>query len=206
MENNAKFISIEGIDGSGKSSVCEFIHSYLLENQINHVITKEIGGTLIGQHIKDVILKSKNLTNKTELLLFLADRSQHLHDIIIPNLNKGNWVITDRFTDSTIAYQGYGNKYFIPFIDKAIKALEFNHFIPDLTILLDVPIDVAIERIKNRKNNNSFDMKDFDFFSRVRVGYLELSLIHHKRIKVVNANQDFELVCAKVKELINGVM
>jgi len=140
MKNNGKIVSVEGIDGSGKTDVCEFISSFLSEKKINHVLTKECSDIEFAQDIKNIIFNHKNLTNKTELLLFLANRAQHLHDFVIPNVNEGNFVVIDRFIDSTIAYQGYGNEYPISFINNVINMIELDQVIPDLTILLDIPV------------------------------------------------------------------
>lgn len=187
-----KFITIEGIDGSGKSTVIKYINNYLGKLGYNIILTREPGGTEISENIREIIV-NKKIDIKTEALLFAASRREHVVNKIIPALKDNKIIISDRFLDSSIAYQVYGRGL------KREDILYINNFAidgltPDFTIYLDVDIDVASTRLKNRLENNSLDNENKKFYDNVKKGYSELSKKYSNRICVVDANKDQEYV------------
>lgn len=187
-----KFITIEGIDGSGKSTVIKYINNYLGKLGYDIILTREPGGTEISENIRKIIV-NKKIDIKTEALLFAASRREHVVNKIIPALKNNKIIISDRFLDSSIAYQVYGRglkKEDILYINNfAIEGLT-----PDFTIYLDVDIDVASSRLSNRLVNNVLDNENKKFYNNVKKGYVELLKKYSNRICVVDANKDQECV------------
>ena len=205
MQNRIRgtFISFEGIDGSGKSTQIKLIKKYLNKNKKKVLFTREPGGTLEAELIRKLILgKKKNIKfdTKTEILLLLAARYEHYKKLIEPSISNGEIIICDRFVDSTLAYQCAGNRELREFYFKVSKLL-MNNFKPDLTILLDIPPNKALERINKRKINNRYDNKNISFFTNVRKIYNELAKIN-SRIKKMNALDDKNILAEKIKNLI----
>jgi len=175
-----KFIVFEGIDGSGKTTQINelskwIIGSNLIPKKNQLVITREPGGTKLGKSIRSLLLdtsKEKSPDSITELLLYAADRSQHVNEIIRPTLNKGDWVISDRFCGSTLAYQGYGRKLDIKLI-KDLETIATQGISPDITFLLDVPVEESVKRRLNRKDDR-IEKEGIEFLSNVAIGFQSL--------------------------------
>lgn len=202
-----KFITLEGGEGVGKSTNIEFVSRYLKENGKSVITTREPGGTELGEKIRKILLdlKTGTISNETELLLIFAARAQHLQQIILPSVRSGNWVLCDRFTDASYAYQGGGRGI----NEVKIKGLENwvqNGYSPDLTLLLDVPVDVGLERAGKRGALDRFEVEKRDFFDRVRQSYLSLSRRHPHRIKVINANRPLADVQADIADCLNEIL
>ena len=191
-----KFITLEGIEGSGKSTNLVTIKSILDQYKIDYVLTREPGGGPLGPHLRKLLLdKDQSISPSVEMLLMMADRRDHVDNLINPNLDKGIWVISDRYLDSTIAYQGGGRQLDIDLITSLSASLKLPT--PDFTLLFDLPVDVALERAKERSELDRFEREPKDFHSRIRESYLELASTNH-RIKTIDSSKDFESVSLQV--------
>ena len=201
-----QFITIEGIECVGKSTNAKFIETMLNQKGYKTLVTREPGGSGIGEKIRNILLfeKKDTLSPMTELLLLFAAREKHINEIIKPALENGTWVICDRFTDASFAYQGFGRELGFDEVNQ-LKALIQKDFEPDLTILLDAPLEVITSRRKLNPNDR-FESEDKKFFGRVRNGYLELAKIFEDRVKVIDASQDIEDVQNQIKILINSMV
>ena len=195
-----KFITLEGIEGSGKSTNLVTIKSILDQYKIDYVLTREPGGGPLGPHLRKLLLdKDQSISPSVEMLLMMADRKDHVDNLIIPNLDKGIWVISDRYLDSTIAYQGGGRQLDIDLITSLSASLKLPT--PDFTLLFDLPVDVALERAKERSELDRFEREPLDFHSRIRESYLELASTNH-RIKTIDSSKDFESVSLQVENYL----
>jgi len=195
-----KFITLEGIEGSGKSTNLVTIKSILDQYKIDYVLTREPGGGPLGPHLRKLLLdKDQSISPSVEMLLMMADRRDHVDNLINPNLDKGIWVISDRYLDSTIAYQGGGRQLDINFITSLSASLKLPT--PDFTLLFDLPVDVALERAKERSELDRFEREPKDFHSRIRESYLELASTNH-RIKTIDSSKDFESVSLQVEKYL----
>ena len=198
-----KFIVIEGIDGSGKTTQINQLSKWLNGNNLipennQLVITREPGGTKLGQAIRSLLLdksKEKSPDSITELLLYAADRAQHINEIIRPSLNKGDWVISDRFCGSTLAYQGYGRKLNINLI-KNLEDIATQGIYPDITFLLDIPVSESIKRRISRQNDR-MEEEGKDFLSNVSLGFKALS--KEKKWKKISALKSTEEITSEIK-------
>ena len=201
-----QFITIEGIECVGKSTNAKFIETMLNQKGYKTLVTREPGGSGIGEKIRNILLfeKKDTLSPMTELLLLFAAREKHINEIIKPALENGTWVICDRFTDASFAYQGFGRELGFEKVNQ-LKVLIQKDFEPDLTILLDAPLEVITSRRKLNPNDR-FESEDKKFFGRVRNGYLELAKIFEDRVKVIDASQDIEDVQNQIKILINSMV
>ncbi len=201
-----QFITIEGIECVGKSTNAKFIETMLNKKGYKTLVTREPGGSGIGEKIRNILLfeKKDTLSPMTELLLLFAAREKHINEIIKPALENGTWVICDRFTDASFAYQGFGRELGFEKVNQ-LKALIQKDFEPDLTILLDAPLEVITSRRKLNPNDR-FESEDKKFFGRVRNGYLELAKIFEDRVKVIDASQDIENVQNQITTLINSMV
>ena len=185
---NAKFITLEGLEGTGKSTQTAKIADYLRSKGIEVCVTQEPGGTPLGEKIRQWLLDPEHqIAEISELLLFYAARMQHIEQQIKPILHKGCWVICDRFMDSSYAYQGGGRNIPLDFIEQLNQmAVSIK---PDLTLLLDMSPKHIWERI-NSNNLDRFEREDMVFFQRVRNAYLQCADNHAERIKIINAEQE----------------
>ena len=196
-----KFITLEGIEGSGKSTSLRDITKILKKYSINYITTKEPGGGPLGTELRSMLLNKKsNITSEVELLLMMADRKDHIDNLILPNLKKGVWVLSDRYLDSTYAYQGGGRQIEISTIDKLSNILNLPN--PDLTILFDLPPDVALERAAKRASLDRFESEPVEFHTRIRKAYLECAKREKERFKIVNSSTDFDGVKEQVLKII----
>ena len=204
----AKFITLEGIEGSGKTSSIKSITDLLDRKRISYVVTREPGGSSIGSELRSILLDPKTeISSEVELLLMLADRKDHVEKVILPNLKTGNWVISDRFMDSSIAYQGGGRKLDKKMIDSFSKNLNLPN--PDLTLLFDVPVEISLSRVKARGELDRFEQEKLDFHNRIREAYLELAEQNVNRIQIIDSSREIELMLKSVEQiieiLINGL-
>lgn len=206
MENrkNGLFISFEGIDGCGKTTQIELLKKYLNEKKYETIVTLEPGGCEIGKNLREILLFHKGyVSDIAEMFLYLADRAQHIQEIVLKNINEGRIVLCDRCIDSTVAYQGYGRKGNIEQIN-LLNKIATNGIEPDLTIVFDVDIETAQKRIGNTKDR--MEKEGIEFHKRVREGYLELAKNYPKRIKVINSNQEIEKVFSDLKSIIDEII
>ena len=195
-----KFITLEGIEGSGKSTNLSIIKKILDKNKINYVVTREPGGGPLGPKLRKILLdKNNNISPSVEMLLMMADRKDHVDNLINHNLKQGNWVISDRYLDSTIAYQGGGRELDLNLINSLSEELELPT--PDLTLLFDLPVNEALDRAKARSTLDRFESESEDFHKRIRDSYLEQAY-KNNRFKIVNSSQDIESVAEQVKNYI----
>jgi len=200
-------ITFEGIEGSGKTSQMASLAEYLEQNGWNIQKTREPGGTKLGERIRDLLLDTghTNITAKTELLLYLASRAQHFQEVILPALQQGKVVLCDRFSEATLAYQGYGRgldlnkiKTLLRFVTEGRK--------PDLTLLLDVEVRKGLMRISNRTSKDRLEQERIEFYEKVRQGYLKLAKTSPRQIVVIDAGRPFEKVAAKIRGAVEGFL
>lgn len=195
------FLTIEGIEGAGKSTVMQFIADYLRDCKIDLVTSREFGGTEIAEKIRHILLghHAEIMHPNTELLLAFAARAQHVENLIIPSLNAGKWVLCDRFTDSSYAYQGGGRGLDINRI-ALLEQFVQNGLQPDLTVLLDVDPKLGFQRIAQKRGNlDRIEIEEIQFFQRVREAYLARAKQNAKRFRVVDANLTLEEVTRQVE-------
>ena len=192
-----KFITLEGIEGSGKSTNLEVIKNLLDNNNIKYIVTREPGGGPLGPHLRELLLnKDNSISPSVEMLLMMADRKDHVDNLIEPNLTKGNWVISDRYLDSTIAYQGGGRQLNLNLITALSEELKLPT--PDLTLLFDLSVDLALERAKKRSELDRFEREPKEFHSRIRHSYLEQASINN-RTKIIDSSKDIKSVSMQVE-------
>jgi dTMP kinase len=202
-----KFITLEGGEGVGKTTNLLFIQQFLEQQGVSVVVTREPGGTPLAEKLRTVLLEShdEQISEKTELLLMFAAREQHITNVIKPALDSGFWVLSDRFTDATYAYQGGGRKIavsIIAWLENFVQA----QLQPDLTLLLDAPIELGLERAKKRGNLDRFETEQLDFFRRVRAAYLNRATHSSRRIKIINAAQPLEIVQYDIQQWLEKLI
>lgn len=201
-----KFITLEGIDGAGKSTQLAWIVELLQRAGLQAVVTREPGGTELGERLRAVLLdKSMTMHAETEALLMFAARREHLDKVILPAMAQGQWVISDRFTDASFAYQGGGRG-----LDTGkLEILE--HWVqgnlqPDLTLYFDVPVEVGQQRVSQIKAADRFEKERSDFFQRVRAAYLDRARQFPGRIKVIDSSQSLAQVKAAVEQTLQPLL
>jgi len=199
-----KFITIEGIEGVGKSTNIAFIQSQLEAKGIKTLLTREPGGTELGEQLRNLLLHGGDVSDKAELLMMFASRAQHIEEKIKPALQDGVWVICDRFTDSTFAYQGGGRQLELDWI-KQLESLVHEAFQPDLTLLLDAPVEVGRERASKRSAADRIEAEDLAFFNRVRDMFLARSK-EFDRYQVVDATQSLEQVQLDIAKTLDTLL
>ena len=197
------FITFEGIEGSGKSSLIAQLKKYFKSSKLEAFFSKEPGGTDLGKEIRKILLNPKYSFDPTsELLLLLADRAEHVQKIIRPNLQKNKLIFCDRYLDSTLAYQGSGRNLDKKIIKEMFKVLDFP--IPDLTILLDVPVQIGLSRARKRNKLDRFEKEDLNFHENVRRSYLDLAKNDSKRIVIFDSSISEEELFKKAVNLIKS--
>ena len=196
------FITIEGIECVGKSTNAKFISDQLNKKNIKTHITREPGGTSLGEKIRKILLfeQDDTISPLGELLLLFAAREKHINEVIKPHLEQGKWVISDRFTDASFAYQGFGRGLGFDRVNQ-LKQIIQNDFDPDLTFLLDAPIDVIKSRRKLNPNDR-FESEDKEFFEKVRQGYLQLASVFDDRVRIIDATQPIEQVQSEIQSYL----
>lgn len=199
------FISIEGLDGCGKSSIINLIAQQLKHDGVDLVCTKEPAGSTIANRVRDILVdkETKNMDYITETLLYAACRRQHLHDFIIPNLNEGKVVITDRFVDSSYVYQGIARNLGLDQV-MAINSLVVKDYMPDLTIYIDIAPEKCLARLrKAKKAGAKIDLESLDFYNRVREGYLIITQLFKDRVVKISGDQPLEKLAKEIYEAID---
>ncbi len=183
-----QFITIEGTEGVGKSTNMAFIESWLIKAGKELIVTREPGGTKLGEKLRTVLLdaKEQSMSDDTELLLMFAARAQHLQEVILPALNAGKWVLCDRFTDATYAYQGGGRGIEMSRIAQLEQWVQ-GDLRPDMTLILDLPVDIGLERAGKRSAPDRFEMEKHDFFNKVRDAYLSRAVAQPERYQIIDA-------------------
>jgi len=196
-------ITFEGIDGSGKSTQIRRLKNFFKKNNIKNVIfTREPGGSTLGKKVKNLLINNNNniISKEAQILLLIAARYEHYEKLILPLLKKNKIVISDRYQDSTFAYQCENNKGLHHLLTN-LNYLLFKGFQPDLTFLLDINPNVSLKRISKRKTNNAFDKKNLSFYKKVRSSYLKLAK-KNSRIKVINAETNQNDIFNKITNTI----
>jgi dTMP kinase len=207
VADRGRFITVEGIEGAGKSTQMDVLRRFLDAKGIPVVMTREPGGTPLGEAVRALLLNPENggMAADAELLLVFAARAEHLHKVVSPALESGNWVLSDRFTDATYAYQGGGRGI----AQTRIAALEQwvqGDLRPDLTLLLDVTVEIGMARITARGQPDRFEREDGAFFQRIRDNYLQRAAAEPRRFRRVDASAPAERVgqevCDRLEELL----
>lgn len=208
------FISFEGIEGSGKTTQIQGVYDYLCQKGHDVIVTREPGGSNIGRQIRSILLDSKNkgLNSLSELLLYMADRAQHLDEIVKPGLSSGKVILCDRYYDATIAYQGYARGLDIDLITQ-LHGLAFADYKPDMTFLLDLPPETGLGRawqqIENGQRTGTetrFEEEALDFHRRVREGYLALAQLEPQRFRIINASRPQESVEKEIVAVLDRAL
>ena len=200
-----KFITLEGGEGLGKSTNLVFIQQWLAQHNISVVVTREPGGTALAEKLRQLLLDNhaENISEKTELLLMFAARAQHISQVILPALQRGDWVLSDRFTDATYAYQGGGRGLdlaTIAWLEQFVQA----QLQPDLTLLFDAPIEIGLQRATKRGALDRFENQQVTFFNRVREAYLQQAQRYPERIKLLDASQPLPCVQHEIQQLLQN--
>ena len=198
--NKGKFITIDGVEGAGKSTQIDLICSYLQRKGIDVVRTREPGGTDLGEKIRSLLLDvdNKEMHSDTELLLMFSSRNELIQNKIIPALNKGSWVVSDRFTDASFAYQGGGRMLDLNRISK-LESWVLGEFQPNLTLLLDVSVDVGMQRVEARAAKDRIELEERAFFERVRSVFIDRSKSYPERIKLIDASGSISEIHNNIK-------
>ncbi len=197
--NRGKFITVEGTEGVGKTTNIDFIKDFLIQRGIDLVVTREPGGTPLAEEIRELLLarRTEQVDETAELLLMFAARSQHLHRVILPALERGKWVLCDRFTDATYAYQG-GGRYVDQDLIAQLESLVQRDMRPDLTLILDIDVRQGLQRAVRRGDLDRFEHETVDFFERVRTVYLRRAAHWPQRYRIVDAGGTLENVQAEI--------
>jgi dTMP kinase len=210
MKKNALFITFEGIEGCGKTTQAKLLVEKLRSLNIQVILTREPGGTRIGDQIRKILLHSENtdMTPLAELLLYEASRAQHVHQVILPNLQGGIHVICDRYGDASVAYQGVGRELTVPLVQEANR-LATGGLQPDLTVLIDVEPETGLSRARSRNlafnfaiEEGRFEEEDIVFHRKVRKGYLRLAKETPDRFRLINGDGGVEEVSQQVQEIV----
>jgi dTMP kinase len=199
-----RFITLEGCEGVGKSTNLQFIEQLLLERQIQVVVTREPGGTELAERIRKLLLEKSDelITSQAELLLMFAARAQHIQHVILPAIQQGCWVLCDRFTDATYAYQGGGRNMDVNMI-AWLEQLVQGSLRPNLTLLLDAPVEIGMRRAMHRGKLDRFETEKIDFFQRVRQAYLERASLDQNRYRIIDASLPLIEVQAQITQAID---
>jgi len=205
--NKPLFITLEGSEGVGKTSNLEYIKSMLNSANIDFIETREPGGTPLGEALRNTLLGEdfKGMSDDAELMLMFAARAEHVAKVIRPALEQGKWVLCDRFTDSTFAYQGGGRQLDTSRIE-GLEQWVLGDLRPDLTLLLDAPVEVGRERAGKRSAPDRFEQEQDGFFNRVRDMYLQRAKNDPQRMKVIDASLNLEAVQAQIKIIMESIL
>jgi len=202
---SGRFITIEGIEGVGKTTNIEFIEELLRDAEKDIVMTREPGGTSLGEDVRELLLGHKHdgMSRDAELLLMFAARAEHLNKVIKPALDADKWVICDRFTDATYAYQGGGRGFDTAPIE-ALENLVQADLRPDLTLLLDVSVEIGLDRAGKRSEPDRFEKEKHDFFERVRQCYLQRAKADPDRMIIIDASKPLEEVQSQIHAAVTA--
>lgn len=200
-------MTIEGTEGVGKSTNVQFVRDYLQSKGIELLVTREPGGTPLAEELRDILLQKRDesFDPVAELLVVFAARAQHLNTVILPALSKGTWVLSDRFTDATFAYQGFGRELDVELI-KTLESLVQGEMRPDLTLLLDIDVREGLERAKARAELDRFESEQLEFFERVRKGYHHRALQRPDNYAIVDASQALKNVQDDIRASLDKLL
>lgn len=207
MKKNGRFITVEGVEGVGKTTNLDFIESLFRDRSIPLLRTREPGGTPLAESIRELLLQNREETfdSTAELLLIFAARAQHLNQKIRPALAAGQWVLSDRFTDATFAYQGGGRQLPLRHIEQ-LEQLVQGDLRPDLTLILDLPVEIGLQRAAARSEKDRFEHERTEFFERVRKMYLQRARENPARYTVIDASVSLADVQAQIKIAIERMI
>jgi dTMP kinase len=206
--NRGRFITLEGIEGAGKSTVAQLVSEWLAARGTPARVTREPGGTPLAERVRKIVLDrgDEAVSPRAETLLMFAARSIHVENLIRPALARGEWVICDRFTDASRAYQGYGRGMDLAWIEQLAGAVH-GDLQPDCTLLLDLPVDVGLTRARGRSGvaADRFEAEAAEFFERVRQGYLQIARAEPQRVRVIDASAALLSVTQQVTRVLEGL-
>lgn len=202
-----KFITLEGSEGAGKSTAMEAVQLWAQQAGLDFVITREPGGTPLAEKIRELLLDKNqtSMSDDTELLLMFAARAQHINELIQPSMATGQWVICDRFTDATYAYQGGGRGI------ANVRIAQLEQWVqgelrPDLTLLLDLPVEQGLARAGQRGDLDRFEQEQTAFFERVRAAYLDRARQFPRQYRIIDASQDIDSVRDQIFQVLTNFM
>lgn len=201
---NNKFITFEGIDGAGKSTHIAFVSKYLQDRGIDLVSSREPGGTQLGEKLRELVLH-ETMHLETEALLMFASRREHIAQVIAPALARGAWVISDRFTDASFAYQGGGRGMDLAKLD-ALEQWVHPHLQPDLTLLFDVPLEVARARLDATRSLDKFEQEKTDFFAATRNEYLRRAAQFPQRFRLVDSTRTIAEIEVEITAILDQLL
>ncbi len=205
---NGKFISLEGIEGAGKSTQLRFIADYLRTKDIDVLVTREPGGTQLGEQIRELLLtpRDEKMVDDAELLLMFAARVQHIQQKILPALSSGQWVVSDRFVDATFAYQGGGRQISHERIE-SLANWSLQGVTTNLTFLFDLPVKLGLDRVGRRGNaKDRFEQEKNSFFDLVRQRYLQVAEAEPERVKIIDASQSVDNIQQQLTGYLNQLL
>jgi dTMP kinase len=206
--SRGRFITLEGIEGAGKSTVAQLAGEWLAARGITARVTREPGGTPLAERVRKIVLERgpESVSSRAETLLMFAARSIHVENLIRPALERGEWVICDRFTDATRAYQGYGRGMDLAWIEQLAAAVH-GDLQPDCTLLLDLPVEVGLSRARGRSGMGAdrFEAETVEFFERVRQGYLALARREPERVRLIEAGLELPAVTGQVRRALESL-
>ncbi len=196
------FITFEGIEGAGKSTQAKLLHEYLQKIGKKSVLTREPGGTKTGKKIREILLSKTDeiFPPKAELFLYEADRNFHVHNVIKPSLEKGYYVICDRYIDSTLAYQGYARGLDIDLIKK-LNDLAVDGIYPDITFLIDIPVEVSLQRLGDSKDR--IESEDITFHKKLREGFLKIAEENKNRFVILDGTKSIDHIFSQILDILN---
>ncbi len=200
---SGKFITFEGIDGAGKSTHLAFVADLLRARGKQVVVTREPGGTPLGEKLRELLLR-ETMHLETEALLMFASRREHLAQVIEPALQRGDWVISDRFTDASFAYQGGGRQLALDKLE-ALERWVHPHLQPDLTLLFDVPLEVARARLDATRELDKFEQEKADFFAATRNEYLRRAAAFPQRFRVIDSTRPIPVIHEELEKIVSGI-
>ena len=201
-----KFISLEGLEGVGKTTNRLFIEALLQQAGVVVVVSREPGGTELGESLRELLLHGRaSMLAQTELLLMTASRSEHIDKVIEPALSQGQWVLSDRFTDASFAYQGGGRELGADVVAD-LHTLMKADMQPDLTLLLDMPIEAGMQRAASRGKLDRIESEELAFFERARAAYLQRAANDPQRVKIIDASQPLEQVKQAVSDALQPLL
>lgn len=200
-----RLITFEGIEGCGKSTLAKELYEYLKSKNYKVIFTREPGGGKLGEKIREILLSNEfEIPDYSELFLFLASRYEHTKNVIIPRLKEGYIVISDRYMDSTIAYQGYGRKIDLKLLEK-LNEIATLGIKPDLTFLIDLPEEISFNRLKD-KILDRIESEEMEFYKRVRFGYIEIARNEPLRFIILDGTMELQTLKQKVFEITENLI
>lgn len=205
--NKGRFLTLEGTEGVGKTTNRDFIENYLRSEGIPLLVTREPGGTPLAEQLRELLLAPRDepVDATAELLMVFAARAQHLNQVIVPALAQGTWVLCDRFTDATYAYQGAGRGLSCSMIE-ALETMVQGSLRPDCTLILDIDVKTGLERASQRGDLDRFETEKLEFFEKVRNGYRERADAAPERYRIIDAGQTLEQVQSDIRTLLQQML